>query len=80
MKTSSELRLYKSYLEYTKDPEKCRKVDMEGYVVEAHKELADECGLYIRVKVGENVYEMWMETLREYKMWVEHLKSKDLCF
>lgn len=78
MNTHSELKLYKGYLEYVKDTEKFKRFDMEGYVLESHKELADEYGFYIRVKVGlENVYEIWTETLREYKLWVDYLKNKD---
>jgi len=65
-------------LEYVKDTENFKKIDIENYVLEVHRELADEYGLYLKVRVGtENVYEIWAESLKEYKLWVNYLKNKD---
>lgn len=76
MKTHNELKLYKDYLDYFKQVECFEKINIENYVLEEYRELDDEGGLYIRLNVKNNIYEIWLETLIDFRLWINFFEKK----
>ena len=78
MPTKDELILHKTYMDSIKYPNNGKKINTKNCVLDCHRELDDEYGFYMKVKVGvDGVYEIWAETVKEYKLWVNFFSKKE---
>jgi len=77
MKRRDELKLYKGHKGYYEKEEECKVISMKDAVLEVSREWDNSCGYYIKMSAGpDTIYEIWTETLREYQLWIDYLKSK----
>ena len=63
-------------MKYVINPENCKTINLDNYVFDSSREFDDEYGFHIILKVEDTIYDIWPETLMEFKVWSKFLSKK----